>query len=151
MERNTTLPSAALRKLKDSDLTVAKRDDDVRGRRLVDRDGEELGKVDALFVDEAEKKVRLLRAKSGGFLGIGREHVLVPVEAVTGIGPDEVRVDLTRERLAGAPEYRPELIERPDYYASVYGYYGYTPFWASGYTYPMFPYLPPPPPRRGVA
>lgn len=125
----------SLVRLKDTDLTVTP-DDDIRGRTVLDPDGEDLGTVDALLIDDAEQRVRFLEVGSGGFLGIGEKKRLIPVDAVVRVD-DEVRVDVTRQTIAGGPAYDPEVVEySPDYYGDLYGYYGYAPYWAPGYVYP---------------
>ena len=138
----TDVSTGKLIKLGDSDLTVADPREDVRGRTVVDRNGDEIGHVDALLIDDRESKVRFLRIASGGFLGIGESTFLLPVDAVTRIGEDRIVVDQTRERIAGAPAYDPELTYDQDYYGGLYGYYGYGPYWGPGYTYPAYPYYP---------
>jgi hypothetical protein len=47
----------ALRKLKDSDRTVEHRADDIRGRMVKDKDGQDLGRIDALLIDDGERHV----------------------------------------------------------------------------------------------
>lgn len=137
------LDTATLTRLKDTGHTVANPDEDVRGRKVKDRQGEEIGKVDDLLIDSKERKVRFLVVDSGGFLGIGESESFIPVDAITRITPDEVHVDQSREHIAGAPRYNPDLaLEEQNYYSSLYGYYGYTPFWGAGYIYPGFPYYP---------
>ncbi|WP_337061007.1 PRC-barrel domain-containing protein [Kineococcus sp. G2] len=131
--RSGSRPADVLVRLSDSGSTVADPAEDVRGRRVVDGAGAELGTVDDLLVDRDEKHVRLLRLKHGGVLGIGAEVSFVPVEAVTGVGEDEVRVDLDRDRLAGAPRYDPDLADQSEFYGALYGYYGYAPFWGPGH------------------
>ncbi|GAA0910643.1 hypothetical protein GCM10009557_85040 [Virgisporangium ochraceum] len=105
-----------------------------------DPDGAELGTVKDLLVDLAEKKVRFVSVESGGLLGIGATVSFVPVEAVVDVD-DEVRVDQTAAKVAEAPSYDPDLVEAPpiDYYESVYGHYGYPPFWGPGYVPPGRP------------
>ena len=125
--------------LGDSTLTVANPDEDARGRTVVDRHGEEIGKVDDLLIDDRENRVRFLRVAHGGFLGIGQDHFLVPVDAVTGMDEDRVYIDRERSRLSDVPGYDPELAREPEYYSSVYGWWGYAPYWAPGYTYPPYP------------
>ena len=137
---------AKLIKLSDSDQTVTA-EEDIRGLNVKDKDGEDLGQIDALLIDDAEKKVRFLVVASGGFLGIGKEKSFIPVEAITRIA-DEVTIDQSRELVAGAPGYDPELVDEASYYEDVYGYYGYMPYWGAGYAYPTFPYYPPVPPDR---
>ncbi len=127
-------------KLGDTDLTVADPAEDVRGRTVVDRHGEEVGTVDDLLIDDREHKVRFLRVAAGGFLGLGQEKFLIPVDALTRIGGDAVHIDQTREHVAGGPRYDPDLAEDLGYWADAYGYYGYGPYWGPGYVYPPYPY-----------
>lgn len=128
-----------LLRLADTDL-VPHPDEDVRGRPVVDRNGDEIGDVDDLLIDEQEQKVRLLQVGSGGFLGIGKTKRLIPVDAVTGID-DKVHIDTTRDDVAGSPEYDPELVHESEYYEGLYGYYGYAPYWGPGYPPRRFPYF----------
>jgi sporulation protein YlmC with PRC-barrel domain len=131
--------SAILRKLSDTGRTVADPADDIRGRTVKDIQGEEIGTVDDLLVDSDEEKVRFLRVEHGGILGFGATPSFVPVDAVTAVTDDEVRIDQSRERVAQAPPYDPELADETDYYGSLYGHYGYPPFWYPGYVYPGYP------------
>lgn len=138
MNDNTT----TLTRLGDSDLTVANEAEDVRGRKVIDRNGDETGSVDSLLIDEPERKVRFLEVGSGGFLGLGKKQVLVPVDAVTRIDDDHVYIDRGREEVAAGPDYDPELTPAPDrpYYEDVYVHYGYLPYWGAGYRYPGYPH-----------
>ncbi|MBG6218752.1 sporulation protein YlmC with PRC-barrel domain [Arthrobacter sp. CAN_A6] len=133
-------------KLSDTDQTVALDDADVRGRDVKDKNGEDLGKVDDLMIDDREHKVRFLRVASGGFLGLGEKQSLIPVDAITAVTADVVTISQDRGHVAGAPVYDPDLVEDSAYYEDVYGYYGYTPFWGIGYAYPGYPYYP----TRGI-
>lgn len=127
-------------KLSDTDETISRGDEDIRGYKVRDKNGEELGKVDDLLIDEIENKVRFLEIGSGGFLGIGKDKTFLPVDAITGIADGEVRVDQEREHVAGAPEYDPDLVYDQPYYDDVFSYYGYAPYWSPGYRYPGYPY-----------
>jgi len=135
----TTSPTATLEKLSDANLTVADPNEDIRGRKVLDKNGDEVGTVDDLLIDDRERKVRLLEVASGGFLGLGATKVLIPVEAITTID-EQVHINHTREHVARAPRYDPDLVQDQHYLGGVYGYYGYGPFWGAGYGYPMFPY-----------
>ncbi|MCG5461935.1 PRC-barrel domain-containing protein [Micromonospora sp. MED01] len=127
MPHDTT---AILVKLGDSGQTIADAEQDVRGRRVLDADGDDLGKVDDLLIDREEHKVRFLRVEHGGILGIGATATFLPVEAVSEVTDDTVRVDLTREKVEQAPTYDPEVVEETGYYEDVYWYYGYAPFFS---------------------
>ncbi len=133
--------TATLRRLGETGLTVSFPEEDIRGRTVLDRAGEELGTVDDLLVDDAEHKVRFLQVASGGILGLGAQKVMIPVDAISRIGDEAVHVDLESERVAGAPHYDP-TITRDTYREEVYGYYGYGPYWSPGYTYPAYPSYP---------
>lgn len=132
---------AALVRLSDTDLTVADRDEDIRGRNVLDMAGEALGEVDDLLIDEREHKVRFLQVSSGGFLGLGARKFLIPVDAIMRITEDAVYISQSRERVASAPNYDPTLVDER-YLGEVYGYYGYPPYWGPGYRYPPYPYYP---------
>lgn len=135
---------ATLHKLSDAKLTVRDPEDDVRGRKVLDKAGHDVGSVHDLMIDDKESKVRFLQVASGGFLGMGETMFLIPVDAVTSITPDAVHVDQTHERLAGAPRYNPPLaagavdLDVGDY-SELYGYFGYPPYWDPAYRYPAFP------------
>lgn len=122
--------------LDDTTLILANPGEDVRGQKVYDREGDEIGNVDGLLVDEREKTVRFLRIGSGGFLGLGKTKRLVPVDAITRREAGEVHLDRTRDNVAGSSPYDPELENAPEFYAGLYGYYGYMPFWAPGYAPP---------------
>ncbi len=138
----STTPSArrTLRTLNEADLITRDKAEDIRGRKVVDAAGEEIGKIDALLVDDQENKVRFLRVASGGFLGMGKSKVLIPVEAIKKIVEDVVRIDQTRDHVSNAPGYDPDLVD-DRYFDGLYDHYGYQPYWGAGYVYPAYPYL----------
>lgn len=133
-----------LLKLSDSDLSLADGGADVRGRKVIDASGEEIGKVDDLLIDDSERKVRMLRVKHGGFLGIGADHFLVPVDAITSVTTDELHIDRDRSRLEDVPVYDPNVEHQPSEFEDVYGWWGYPTYWSPGYSYPsVYKDLPP--------
>ena len=129
----------ALQRMSETDLTLSDPAEDVRGRDVKDRHGEDVGHIDDLLIDE-DSRVRYLRVAAGGFLGIGEHTFLVPVDAITKIDSRHVHVDRTREHLSKTPAYDPELTYDEDYYTNLYGYYGYAPYWSAGYQNPGYPF-----------
>jgi sporulation protein YlmC with PRC-barrel domain len=128
-DRGTEDSSAhTLVRLADVALQLADPADDVRERKVVDRNGDEVGKVDGLIIDETERRVRFLEVGSGGFLGLGEQKQLVPVEAITRVDPDAVHISSERTHVAGGPAYDPDIEPERQYYEDVYGYYDYPPF-----------------------
>jgi sporulation protein YlmC with PRC-barrel domain len=136
--------------LNDEPYDVKDPAEDVRNHKVVDLDGEVIGSVDDLLIDGDDHKVRFLRIKEGGFLGLGGRHFLIPVDAVTRITKDTVAIDQTGEHVGKGPEYDPavtadetwrqEAFRDDGYYPSVYRHYGFPPFWAPGYAYPAYPF-----------
>lgn len=129
----------SLIRLSDSDQVPADPAEDIRGRTVHDRDGGDLGKVGDLLIDVDHSKVRFILVEHGGILGIGSKQSFIPVNAISRIDDDDVYVSEPRDRVAGAPRYDPDLVDAPDYYDSVYDYYGYPPYWSAGYIYPPYP------------
>ena len=71
--------------------------------------------------------VRFMEVASGGCLGLGQTKSLIPIEAITRITDHEVHIGHTREHVAGAPPYDPELAaeREADSFFDLYPYYGY--------------------------
>jgi len=133
----TENPNVTLYMLGEHGRTIDGSANDVRGREVKDKNGDGIGKVAALLLDDRENKVRFLLVEHGGFLGFGDTESLIPVDAVTKITEADVFVDQSRERVAAAPGYTPDLVDDRPYHTSIYGHYGYAPYWGAGYMYPI--------------
>lgn len=136
--------------MNEANLDTADPAEDIRGRTVVDVNGDDIGEIEDLMLDQDESKVRFLQVGAGGFLGIGEKKFLIPVDAISGIDDDRVHVDRTREHVTGAPDYDPTLVrdETDDLWETTYAHYGYAPFWAPGYAYPAYPSFGTIPPGR---
>lgn len=105
---------------------------DVAGTKVYGGAGEHLGQIDDLVIGKVDGRVKYAILSFGGFLGIGEEHHPVPWETLT---YDTARngyvVDLTRERLEGAPRYaassEPDW-DDPTYNDRIASYYGPAPY-----------------------
>lgn len=133
-------PSPVLIRLGDHGKTVTDPAQDILGRRVLDSDGNQIGTVADLLIDDEHHTVRFLRIKHGGFLGIGADEIFVPAEAIVQVHPDEVRIDQNQQTLTGAPAYDPEIGEDAAYFGNLYDYYGITPYW--GISLPIKPQPP---------
>jgi hypothetical protein len=58
-------------RLGDTDLTEADPAEDIRGRTVIDVDGEEIGEVRSLFIDADEHRVRFFEVEGEGLIGVG--------------------------------------------------------------------------------
>jgi len=55
---------------------------ELRQHRVVDSEGRFLGDVANLYVDD-NRKLHFVDVVTSGFMGLGRKHHLIPVEAIT--------------------------------------------------------------------
>jgi len=114
---------------------------DIRGRKVIDANGKTIGHVRALFIDEIDRRVRLVDIAGGGFLGIDGQHFLLPIDAITKVTPTLVHVNESGARVLHSPAYDPKLIVpfHQSYWEPYYGYYGRSPYWDTAYRYPDYP------------
>jgi sporulation protein YlmC with PRC-barrel domain len=130
--------TTSLHRLSRTNLRLADPVQDVRGRLVLDGDGQQVGIVDDLLIDDHDRHVRFLRVHSGGVLGIGRDVFLIPVQAIARVEADTVHLGRSSADIAGSPPYDPDLVEQPDA-ASLAGYWGYAPYWMAP-TLPPYPF-----------
>ncbi|MDM4761983.1 PRC-barrel domain-containing protein [Galbitalea sp. SE-J8] len=118
--------------------TVLDPGEDIRGRQIKDNDGNDLGKVHDLLIDQSENRVLAMVVTHGHLFE--KTTSVIPVNAIKWITTDEVVVDHGKDKIAGSPAYDPELVYDDVYYAGVYDYYGYPAYWYDDYVYPVYPY-----------
>lgn len=103
----------------------------VIGDPVVNRQGENLGKIEDLVIDPLSARVDYAVLSFGGFLGMGDKLFAVPIEALK-LSREEKRfiLDVEKERLKNAPGFDknnwPDTSDRA-FGTKVYSYYGYTP------------------------
>ena len=134
----TSQNHVTLSKLTGTGTTVKNAADDMRGRKVTDRDGKDVRKVRDVFVDDRERKARFLLVEHRGFLGIDEKKSFIPVDAISRTTSDDVYFNDTRDHRAEAPGYDPGLVNDRSYQSSIYVYYGCAPYWSAGYAYPGF-------------
>lgn len=88
--------------------------DDIRGRTVVDREGQKMGFVDDLLLDDHDGQIRFIQIAHGGILGISRNHFLTPINAVLKIDDRHVHINRTREDVERKTLYSPRLVEGTD-------------------------------------
>lgn len=81
------------------------RAEELIGRNVVNRKGEDLGEVEGLVIQPQKEEVHAV-VSIGGFLGIGDRDVAIPIEQLQ-IGTDNVTLmsQQTKEQLEVLPEY----------------------------------------------
>ena len=115
-----------LSRLRDIGRAVSSSDEDIRGRMVKDKNGQDLGRIEDLLVDDVNWKVRFIEVASGGILGFGDSKSFIPVDAITRMTADNVYISHTLEHVAGAPRYDPTLVAIDvNYLMELYPYYGF--------------------------
>jgi len=81
----------------------------ILGRQVVSSAGQDMGRVIDVVVDRSGQ-VRAAVIDFGGFLGVGNRKVAIDWNALhfapTGSKDDRITLDLTREQVSAAPEYK---------------------------------------------
>ena len=102
----TSQDHVTLSNLTGTGMTVKNAADDMRGRKVTDKDGKDVGKVHDVFVDDRQRKARLLLVEHGGFLGIDEKKSFIPVDAISLTTSDDVYINDTRDHVAEAQRHR---------------------------------------------
>jgi hypothetical protein len=90
-----------------------------RGRTVVDRDGEKIGKLDELYLDESERPA--WGAITTGLFG--RRQSFVPLGAIESDG-DNLRVPFEKDRVKDAPNVEPDAQLSDEEEDRLYRHYG---------------------------
>ena len=115
----------------------------VRASKVLDQNvrttnDEKLGDIEELVLDPRNARVAYIVVGTGGFLGMGEKMHAIPWEAAraktrTEKDTDDLIVNITKERLAKAPEFKKEDWNRMSeaaWLSELYTYYGVRPYWS---------------------
>jgi len=119
---------SSLAKLSDADLPLLEENwQDVRGLDVYDVTDEQIGRVEDLYIDREARQPRFLVVSAGGLLGVGKKHVLLPVEEVRrDVGEERVTLSVHREKVLNAPEFDVDLgVGDPNLQRAIEAYYGH--------------------------
>jgi hypothetical protein len=95
-------------------------DRDIRGLKVVDINGNEMGKVDDILVSTDIGMAVFALIDYGGFLGIGAKQALVPIDMLRfSLDSDLVAFQGTVDHLKNSPEYTVDMSD----YDSLYDYW----------------------------
>ncbi|MDQ4071587.1 MAG: PRC-barrel domain-containing protein [Actinomycetota bacterium] len=91
-----------------------------RGRNLIDRDGDKVGKLEEVYVD-TETDEQLFGTVKEGLLS--RHLTFVPLRGATA-DPDGLHVRVSKEEVKGAPNIDPHGELSRDAESALYAHYG---------------------------
>ncbi len=100
----------------------------LQGREVVDRDGEKLGHIVDLLIDQFHTQNCFLELETDGFLGLGRTYLVAPLrwDQVTN---NPIVVDAAKEELHDAPEHDPSVPFSEEYETALAGYWNLPYHW----------------------
>jgi PRC-barrel domain len=99
---------------------------ELRQKVVLDARGRSTGTVANLYVDEDSRQLRFVDVVTSGFLGLGRKHHLVPVEALSEEGPGSITLGVDQETVESAPTFpNPEVGPDEEYQRTIREHYGY--------------------------
>jgi sporulation protein YlmC with PRC-barrel domain len=118
----------ALHAQRPNQLKYAAKASDVIGKKVLNNQGEKLGKVEDLALDVESGRIVQVILSTGGFIGIGDTLTAVPPGALHCDAAHKVlRLDVDKEKLTSAPKFETsKWAEDSDsnHLAAVYRYYG---------------------------
>ena len=101
----------------------------VFGHQVISSDGQKIGNLNNLIIDLESGRILY------GVIGTGSERVGVAPQVFSQTLPsnNELRVNVTKEKIEGAPKFgsfdKPDQLGQASFVDQVYSYFGQTPWW----------------------
>ena len=92
---------------------------EAKGGKVFDKNGDEVGTVEDLYVWEGAEAVHLIKAEVEG------RHVLIPTDAVTNTTEEGIEVEQVKEVILESPEHDSDDVPDPETTRAAYDHYGY--------------------------
>ena len=93
---------------------------DVQGLQVFDKNGDEVGTVEDLYVYADAEAAHLLKVKGD------EGSVLIPVDAVTNANEEGVNVEQDKDVILDSPEFASDDVPDPETSRAAYEHFGYT-------------------------
>ena len=106
-------------KLDDFDGEVDEHWQEARGRTVLDKNGDEVGTVEELYIWEEPSTVHLIKVagEEGSFL--------IPVHAATNADEDGVKLETAKDKVTASPGYDSDDVPDGETRRAAFAYYGY--------------------------
>jgi sporulation protein YlmC with PRC-barrel domain len=92
---------------------------DAKGRKVITKNGDEIGTVEELYIWKDPSTVHLIRVSGD------ERSFLIPVHAVTNVDEEAVVLEQGRDKLMESPEFESEDVPDHETRRAAYDYYGY--------------------------
>jgi sporulation protein YlmC with PRC-barrel domain len=92
---------------------------DARGRKVIDKNGDEVGTVEELYIWEGPSTVHLITVSGD------ERSFLIPVHTVTNVDEETVALEVGKDKVMDSPEFESEDVPDSEARRAVFDYYGY--------------------------
>ncbi|MFH1574306.1 MAG: PRC-barrel domain-containing protein [Acidobacteriota bacterium] len=114
-------------------ITAIERASKLIGRDVKNRQGEELGEIENLYIDPDQDRVCFAVLSHGGVLGARDKLFAIPWQAFEMTGDEDTLIlDISKDRLKTAPnasKAERDTWDNPDLVVTVYEFYRIDPYW----------------------
>ena len=122
---------AEARVVRYTDIVAAKKT--VIGSNVVNKQNEDLGKIEDLVLDTGSGRIAYAVLSFGGFLGMGDKYFAIPWNAFHfNLSENRAVLNVEKKLLENAPGFNkdnwPNMADSV-WGTSIYKHYGYTPYW----------------------
>jgi sporulation protein YlmC with PRC-barrel domain len=93
--------------------------EDIRGHKVLDKNGDEIGTVEDLYIYEDASAVHILK------VAVDERHFLIPIDAVTNVSDEGVEVEQPKDTIVGSLEFDSEDVPDLETSRAVYQHFGY--------------------------
>lgn len=104
----------------------------IKGDKVVNRAGENLGKIEELMIDLEDGRVAYAALSFGGFLGLGSKLFAIPWQALEmKLHDHAILLDIPKDVLEKAEGFDKDHwpVTTREWLSTMYSYYGYQPYW----------------------
>ena len=99
---------------------------ELRQKSVFDSGSRDIGQVGNLYVDD-DRNLHFVDVVTSGFLGLGKKHHLVPVEAITDESPGSITLAVDEQTVEGGPDFaNPQAAPDDELQRAVREHYGYS-------------------------
>ncbi len=92
---------------------------DARGRRVIDKNGDEVGTVEELYIWEGPSTVHLISVSDE------ERSFLIPVHTVTNVDEEAVALEVGKGKVTDSPEFESGDVPDPEARRAAFAYFGY--------------------------
>ena len=110
----------------------------IKGEKVTNMDGEDLGKIEDIMIDQEKGMIAYAVVSFGGFLGIGNKKFAIPWEAISqGQSGHGFTLKINKEILEKSEGFEMDkLPSTRDQLSNTYTYYGNRPYWETASSQP---------------